>query len=86
MAYAGPRWPEAVLGLAGLGRQDLSATFGLPERWIWSDEFYVTTNPYNVTIHPVLNVDERSYDPTRIWPGWALSIMRASSMVTWPTK
>jgi diacylglycerol kinase (ATP) len=28
---AGPRWPDAVLGLAGLGRQDLSATFGLPD-------------------------------------------------------
>jgi diacylglycerol kinase (ATP) len=27
----GPRWPDAVLGLAGLGRQDLAATFGLPE-------------------------------------------------------
>ncbi|HEX7149618.1 MAG TPA: diacylglycerol kinase family protein [Actinomycetota bacterium] len=28
---AGPRRPDAVLGLAGLGRQDLSATFGLPD-------------------------------------------------------
>jgi diacylglycerol kinase (ATP) len=27
----GPRAPEAVLGLVGLGRQDLSATFGLPD-------------------------------------------------------
>jgi diacylglycerol kinase family enzyme len=27
----GPCWPDAVLGLAGLGRQDLSATFGLPD-------------------------------------------------------
>jgi diacylglycerol kinase (ATP) len=27
----GPRWPDAVLGLAGLGRQNLSATFGLPD-------------------------------------------------------
>jgi diacylglycerol kinase (ATP) len=27
----GARWPDAVLGLAGLGRQDLSATFGLPD-------------------------------------------------------
>jgi diacylglycerol kinase (ATP) len=27
----GPRVPDAVLGLAGLGRQDLAATFGLPE-------------------------------------------------------
>jgi diacylglycerol kinase (ATP) len=28
---AGPRFTDAVLGLAGLGRQDLSATFGLPD-------------------------------------------------------
>jgi diacylglycerol kinase (ATP) len=28
---AGPRWPDAVLGLAGVGRQDLAATFGLPD-------------------------------------------------------
>jgi len=27
----GPRVPDAVLGLVGLGRQDLSATFGLPD-------------------------------------------------------
>jgi diacylglycerol kinase (ATP) len=27
----GPRHPEAVLGLVGLGRQDLAATFGLPD-------------------------------------------------------
>ncbi|RYD25596.1 MAG: ThuA domain-containing protein [Lysobacteraceae bacterium] len=45
------------------------ATFGLPERWLWSDEYYVTDNPYRVSISPVLNVDETSYDPTRIWPG-----------------
>ncbi|TPG54678.1 ThuA domain-containing protein [Sphingomonas glacialis] len=45
------------------------ATFGVPDRWIWSDEFYVTANPYDVRINPVLRVDEASYDPTRIWPG-----------------
>ena len=27
----GPRWPGVVLGLAGLGRGDLAATFGLPD-------------------------------------------------------
>jgi diacylglycerol kinase (ATP) len=27
----GPRLPDAVLGLVGLGRQDLAATFGLPD-------------------------------------------------------
>lgn len=45
------------------------AAFGLPDHWIWSDEYYVTTNPFGVTINPVLNVDEASYDPTKIFPG-----------------
>ena len=45
------------------------ATFGLPARWIWSDERYEFTNPHGVTINPILKVDERSYDPTKIWPG-----------------
>ncbi|WP_294255506.1 ThuA domain-containing protein [uncultured Sphingomonas sp.] len=45
------------------------AAFGLPDHWLWSDEFYVTANPFDITIHRVLGVDEASYDPTRIWPG-----------------
>lgn len=45
------------------------AAFGLPDHWLWSDEFYVTTNPFDIAIHRVLGVDEASYDPTRIWPG-----------------
>ena len=45
------------------------ATYGLPDRWVWSDEYYVTTNPFGVAIHPVLNVDETSYDPEKIWTG-----------------
>lgn len=48
---------------------DFPATFGIPPRWIWSDEFYVTSNPHGVKINTVLSVDERSYDPSRIWPG-----------------
>lgn len=45
------------------------AAFGLPDHWLWSDEFYVTSNPFNIAIHRVLGVDEASFDPTRIWPG-----------------
>jgi type 1 glutamine amidotransferase len=51
------------------------ATFGLPHRWIWSDEFYVTTNPHGVKVESVLRVDETSYDPTRIWPGQVAKAM-----------
>lgn len=59
------------------------ATFGLPARWIWSDEFYVLANPYKVRITPVLNVDETSYDPTKIWPGQVGHRMGKDHPVAW---
>jgi type 1 glutamine amidotransferase len=61
--------PMLQTGVVTVTDRHFPATFGLPDRWIWSDEYYVTSNPYKVTIHPVLNADETSYDPTRIWPG-----------------
>ena len=59
------------------------ATFGLPERWIWSDEWYEFSNPHNVQVQPVLSVDERSYDPHRIWPGQVANGMGDDHPVSW---
>lgn len=59
------------------------ATFGLPQRWIWSDEFYVTSNPHGVSIETVLGIDETSYDPTRIWPGQVARPMGKDHPVAW---
>lgn len=59
------------------------ATFGLPDKWIWSDEWYEFSNPHGVAIHPVLRVDERSYDPTKIWPGQVATGMGADHPVSW---
>jgi type 1 glutamine amidotransferase len=59
------------------------ATFGLPEHWIWSDEWYEFTNPHNVAVQPVLSVDERSYDPHKIWPGQVANGMGADHPVSW---
>ena len=42
------------------------ATFGLPSRWIWSDEWYEFGEPLLPGLRTVLSVDETSYDPTRI--------------------
>lgn len=61
--------PKLQTGVITVADPGFPAAFGLPARWIWSDEFYVTANPFAVTIDPVLAVDETSYDPTRIWPG-----------------
>jgi type 1 glutamine amidotransferase len=61
--------PMIQTGVINVVDKGFPATFGLPEHWIWSDEFYVTSDPFGVKINPVLTVDEASYDPTRIWPG-----------------
>jgi len=59
------------------------ATFGLPDHWIWSDEWYEFDNPHQVAIRPLLAVDERSYDPKKIWPGQVANGMGADHPVSW---
>ena len=59
------------------------ATFGLPSRWIWSDEWYEFSEPLVPGLRTVLSVDETSYDPTRIWPGQVARGMGAEHPVAW---
>jgi hypothetical protein len=75
--------PMLQTGVVTVVDKGFPATFGLPSRWIWSDEFYVTSNPYRVAINPVLNVDETSYDPTKIWPGQVARPMGRDHPVAW---
>lgn len=75
--------PMVQTGVITVVDRNFPATFGVPERWIWSDEWYVFTNPHQVAIHPVLNVDEASYDPTKIWPGQVAKGMGKDHPVAW---
>lgn len=75
--------PMLQTGVVTVADSGFPAAYGLPERWVWSDEFYTTTNPYRVRIHPVLNVDETSYDPTKIWPGQVSRPMGTEHPVAW---
>lgn len=75
--------PMLQTGVAYVVDKKFPATFGIPDRWIWSDEWYIFDNPHNVTIHPVLNVDESTYDPTKIWPGQTTQGMGRDHPVAW---
>jgi hypothetical protein len=75
--------PMLQTGVVTVLDKSFPATYGLPERWLWSDEFYVTTNPHNVRIEPVLGVDEGSYDPTKIWPGQSVQGMGKDHPIAW---
>jgi hypothetical protein len=75
--------PMLQTGVIDVVDKTFPANFGLPARWIWSDEWYELTNPHNVQINTVLNVDETSYDPTRIWPGQVAKGMGKDHPVSW---
>lgn len=59
------------------------ATFGLPDRWLWTDEWYEFGPDLTRGLHTVLSVDETSYDPTRIWPGQTANGMGKFHPVAW---
>jgi len=59
------------------------ATAGLPQRWLWTDEWYEYDPPYSDDLHVVMEVDERSYDPTAIWPGQVAQGMGRHHPVAW---
>ncbi|PTA84210.1 hypothetical protein CWM66_28405, partial [Kosakonia sp. H7A] len=50
------------------------ATAGLPERWLWSDEWYEYDPPYSDDLHVVMEVDERSYAGTGVARAWWKSL------------
>ncbi|WP_206245406.1 ThuA domain-containing protein [Novosphingobium terrae] len=75
--------PMLQTGVVTVEDSSFPASFALPARWIWSDEFYVTANPYAVPIHTVLGIDESSYDPTRIWPGQVARPMGRDHPIAW---
>jgi uncharacterized protein len=75
--------PMLQTGVVTVRDPGFPATFGLPARWIWSDEFYVTANLHAVKIETVLGIDESSYDPTRIWPGQVAEPMGPDHPIAW---
>ena len=75
--------PMLQTGVVTVEDSGFPATFGLPSPWLWSDEFYVTANPHNIDITPVLGVDESSYDPTLIWPGQIARPMGKHHPIAW---
>lgn len=75
--------PMLQTGVVRVVDKNFPATFGVADRWIWSDEFYPLTNPYDVAVTTVLNVDETSYDPTKIWPGQVAKGMGKDHPVAW---
>ncbi|WP_313320182.1 ThuA domain-containing protein [Stenotrophomonas sp.] len=75
--------PYLQTAMVDVVNPDFPATAGLPQRWVWSDEWYEYDPLYSDDLVTLMTVDERSYDPTLIWPGQVAKGMGKEHPVAW---
>jgi uncharacterized protein len=75
--------PYIQSGVIDVVDRNFPATFSLPQRWLWTDEWYEYGEPSSPDLKVVLTVDESSYDPTLIWPGQKATGMGKQHPVAW---
>ncbi len=59
--------PEEQTAIMNVMDANHPATMHLPNRWIWTDEWYSFTEPLTNNQKILLTVDEKTYDPNRTW-------------------
>lgn len=75
--------PYVQTGVIHVVDRGFPATFHLPDRWVWTDEWYEFDAPLSPNLHTVLTVDETTYEPHKIWPGGKADGMGADHPVAW---
>ncbi|MFW6354172.1 MAG: ThuA domain-containing protein [Verrucomicrobiota bacterium] len=75
--------PIIQSGVAQVEDGSHPATLSLPERFVWTDEWYEVAPAEHSGLHTLLSVDESTYDPTWIWPGQEAHGMGADHPVSW---
>ena len=59
--------PEEQTAVMHVIDKNHPATMHLPDKWIWTDEWYSFTEPLVDNIHDLILLDENTYDPDRTW-------------------
>ncbi len=75
--------PYMQTAMVDVVNHDFPATAALPQRWMWTDEWYEYGPPYSDDLVTLMTVDESSYDPTLIWPGQVAHGMGKTHPVAW---
>ena len=75
-----PYVQTAVLNIVD---RNFPATMGLPDRWVWTDEWYEFDEALVPDLHVVMAVDESTYDPRKIWPDQHAEGMGAFHPIAW---
>ena len=76
--------PEVQFVVLQVRDKNFPATHHLPDRWLWSDEWYLF-KPESLTdgLHILLTVDESSYDPGKDWGRGEMTGMGDFHPIAW---
>ena len=59
--------PEEQTGVMRVLDKNHPSTMHLPDRWVWTDEWYSFSEPLTENLKVLITVDESTYDPDRTW-------------------
>lgn len=59
------------------------STMHLPDRWIWTDEWYCYTEPFTANLKDLITVDEKTYDTERKFGNDRQTAMGAYHPIAW---
>ncbi len=59
--------PEVQTAVMEVTDKNHPSTMHLPDRWVWTDEWYSFGDPLVEDLNYLLTVDETTYDPDRTW-------------------
>jgi type 1 glutamine amidotransferase len=75
--------PEEQTAVVKVAHKRHPATMHLPDRWVWTDEWYSFTEPLTRGQKVLLTVDESTYDPDRTWGDERVTAMGEFHPVAW---
>jgi hypothetical protein len=75
--------PQLQAAVVEIQNHDFPATWHLPKKWLWSDEWYNFSNINVDSLNVVLSVDEQSYDYTLGYDDIPLKGMGEKHPIAW---
>jgi uncharacterized protein len=75
--------PEVQTAIMKVVDRNHPSTMHLPERWMWTDEWYAFSEPFVDKLNYLLTVDENTYDTDRTWGDDRSSAMGEFHPIAW---
>jgi type 1 glutamine amidotransferase len=78
--------PEIQTAVINVQDKTFPANLHLPDKWVWTEEFYTFGKPLTDSLHTLLTVDESTYNPDKTWGSGRKMAMGKFHPVSWYQK